>query len=53
MLMILILWGSHWLDDGHEFFSMKLVMLLAAKRTSHHQPDGEGGVKQQRRPQVV
>lgn len=33
MLMILILWGSHWLDDGHEFFSMKLVMLLAAKRT--------------------
>ena len=52
-MMILILWGSQWLDvDGDEFL-MKLVMLLAAKRTSHHQLPGEGGVEQQRPTQVV
>lgn len=54
-MMILILWGSQWLDDdgGDEFFLMKLAMVLAAKRTSHYQPDGEGGVEQRRRSQVV
>ena len=52
--MMLILWGSQWLDGGgDEFFLMKLAMLLAAKRTSHHQPDGEGGVEQRRPTQVV
>lgn len=36
-MMILILWGSQWLDvDGDEKFLMKLVMLLAAKRKSLH-----------------
>jgi hypothetical protein len=52
-MMMLILWGSQWLDGGGDEFLMKLAMLLAAKRTSHHQPDGEGGVEQRRPTQVV
>ena len=41
MMMILILSGSQWLngDCGDEFLMMKLVILQAAKRTSHYQPD--------------
>ena len=55
LMTILILWGSQWLDvDGDvDEFLMKLVMLLAAKRTSHHQLPGEEGVEQQRPTQVV